>query len=341
MRKIFIALNRYYNNYKTIIWIAILIIVLFLLVNNAMDKLLRENSNSSSVNNITTIVAVSENDSHYTNNVSNTVIEKTDSEIISEISNNENAIKVFVDFCNSSKIDSAYSMLSDECKEILYPTKSDFVSNYYNVYFSEFKNVSINKYNGNSTYKVDFKLDSISTGRINIDSKTDYITINSDYKLNVSSFIKKKKINKSAKNSYLKVNVLNEYIFLNYENYEIEVENFTSADMYLDNVDDSNNTYLVDENNNYFYFNIDNYEQSELKVSANKTKNIKLQFARTYKEYNKILKMIFNNVKIDNYEYTDSNYISSNIVTGNSQEIIYERKTTTYPDTVSLKVSFE
>ena len=350
MRRILIALNRYYNNYKTIIWIIIIAIVLFLLVTNAMNKTLRERSNSSSVNNTTTIVAVNEsngiyNDSSnslsYINNVSNTITKKTDNEIISEVSSNEDAIKVFVNFCNSSKLDAAYSMLSDECKEILYPTKSDFVSNYYNIYFSEFRNVSINKYNGNSTYKVDYKLDSISTGGVSIDNKTDYITVNNDYKLNISSFIKKKQINKSTKNSYLKVNIINEYVFLNSESYEIEVENFTSANMYLDDMNIVSNTYLVDKNNNHFYLDIDNYEESELKISSNKTRNIYLQFSRTYKEDNDVLEMIFNNVKIENYEYTDSNYISSNIVTNNSQEIIYERKVTKYPDTVYLKVSFE
>lgn len=350
MRRILIALNKYYNNYKTIIWIIVIAIVLFLLVTNAIDKALNEDSNSSSVNNTTTIVAVNETNGTYsnstnslssTNNDSNTITKKTDNEIISEISSNENAIRVFVDFCNSSKLDAAYSMLSDECKEILYPTKSDFVSNYYSIYFSDFRNVSINRYNGNSTYKVDYKLDSISTGGVNIDNNTDYITVNNDYKLNISSFIKKNQINKSAKNSYLKVNIINEYVFLNYQSYEIEVENFTSANMYLDEIDNISNTYLVDRNNNHFYLDIDDYEESELKISANKRKNIYLQFSRTYKEDNDALEMIFNNVKVENYEYTDSNYISSNIVTGNSQEIIYERKTTTYPDTVRLRVSLE
>lgn len=263
MRKFFIALNRYYNNNKTIIWIAILIIVLFLLMNNAIDKLLRKNSNSSNVDNITTIVAVNESNINHTNSISNTVIEKTDNEIISEISDKEAAIKVFVDFCNSSKLDSAYSMLSEECKGILYPTKSDFVSNYYNVYFAEFKNVSINQYNGNSTYKVDFKSDSISTGQVNINTKTDYITVNSDYKLNVSSFIKKRKIDRVAKNSYLKVNVVNEYAFLDHESYEIEVENFTSADIYLDDLYASGSIFLVDKDNNHFYLDNTSYKDNE------------------------------------------------------------------------------
>lgn len=341
MRRFFIALNRYYNNYKTIIWIAILIIVLFLLINNAIDKFLRKNINSSNVNNITTIVAVNEGNLNYTNNISNTVIEKTDNEIVSEISDKEVAIKVFVDFCNSSKLDSAYGMLSEECKEILYPTKSDFVSNYYNVYFAEFKNVSINKYNGNSTYKVDFKLDSISTGQVNINTKTDYITVNSDYKLNVSSFIKKRKIDRVAKNSYLKVNVVNEYAFLDHEIYDIEVENFTSADIYLDDLYTSSSTFLVDKDNNYFYLDTNNYKDDELKVLAKKIKNVNLQFYRTYNENNEASEMLLNNIKVENYEYTDSNYISSNVIADTSQEIIYERKTTTYPDTVSLKVSLK
>lgn len=341
MRRFFIALNRYYNNYKTIIWIVILVIVLFLLINNAIDKLLRKNNNSSSVNNITTIVAVNESNLNYTNNVSNTVIEETDNEIITEISSKEDAIKVFVDFCNSAKLDSAYSMLSNECKEILYPTKSDFVSNYYNVYFSEFKNASINQYNRNSTYKVDLKSDSISTGQANINAKTDYITVNGDYKLNVSSFIKKRKIDKAAKNSYLKVNVVNEYAFLNYESYDIEVENYTSADMYLDDIDVSSSTCLVDGDNNHFYLDSNNYKDDELKVPAKKIRNVNLQFYRTYKENNDVLEMLFNNIKVENYEYTDSNYISSNVVTDTSQEIIYEKRTTTYPDNISLKVSFK
>ena len=41
----------------------------------------------------------------------------------------------FIDYCNSGEINSAYELLSDDCKQILFPSIESFLNNYYNRIF--------------------------------------------------------------------------------------------------------------------------------------------------------------------------------------------------------------
>ena len=46
-----------------------------------------------------------------------------------------NIVNTFLDFCNNGQIESAYNLISDECKNEKYPTIQDFQDYYYNYIF--------------------------------------------------------------------------------------------------------------------------------------------------------------------------------------------------------------
>ena len=60
-----------------------------------------------------------------------------------ETKENSDFIEQFVSFCNQKKADDAYRLLSDDCKNELYPTKELFISNYMNQIFEETVNYEL------------------------------------------------------------------------------------------------------------------------------------------------------------------------------------------------------
>lgn len=50
-------------------------------------------------------------------------------------------VNQFVDLCNEQKIEEAYNLLSEECKEEVYPSLDSFRNNYYNAIFNGQKEI--------------------------------------------------------------------------------------------------------------------------------------------------------------------------------------------------------
>ncbi len=339
MRKILIFLNRFYNQNKNIIWFIIIAIGLFLLFIKEATNLLEKKDNSSSVNNATTIVENGQNGQYQVNtseDITNNSVQN-ETEIIESITSNQEAIRVFIKFCNEGKIEFAYNMLTDDCKEYLYPSKNEFVKNYYNNFFDTKKEAVISTYN-NNIYRVGLSEDSISTGYAdkNREAVIDYITVTNNYKLSISSFVKKEKINKTQENEYISINIKEKYIYADYEIYAINVKNLTKADIYL-NEPTNSDLFIQDKNRNNINLNIDEYIEDDFKIISEQEKNMSLKFNRIYDGRNITSNIVFNNIKIINKLYYDSSK-TQNIINGNSQQTLYEKKMSTYPNKIKVNV---
>lgn len=340
MRKILIFLNRFYNQNKNIIWFIIIAIALFLLFIKTATNLVKENNNSSSVNNATTIVENGQSSQHQLNtsnvNTANNSVQN-EIEIVESIDSNQEAIRVFIRFCNEGKIESAYNMLTDDCKEYLYPSKNEFFKNYYNIFFDTKKEAVISTYT-NNIYRVGLSEDSITTGSADKNKETviDYITVNNNYKLSISSFVKKEKINKTQENEYISINIKEKYIYADYEIYAINVKNLTKADIYLNETINSD-LFIQDKNGNNINLDINEYIEEDFKIISEQEKNINLKFNRKYDGKNTTSNIVFSNIKIVNKIYYDSSK-TQNIINGNSQQTLYERKMSTYPNNIKVNV---
>ena len=158
-----IFLRWYYRN-KFKFWISILIILgiyfVLMLLNNFSEKELQKEETKTLVSNVT----------EYTNKDSiksqETIIGgQTKTE---DIKTANEIIDNFIKYCNKEEIEKAYELLSDNCKDGMFPTIDDFIKLYYNNVFGVSKTYQMQNWSGN-TYKIEYKDSLLSTGGIETD----------------------------------------------------------------------------------------------------------------------------------------------------------------------------
>lgn len=219
----------------------------------------------------------------------------------SELKNSTNLINEFVDYCNKGDINSAYNMISDECKEEMFPTIDDFENIYYSSIFNgSSKNCTIENWNKN-IYLVRITEDVLTTGRLdNGTAKQDYITINSD-KLNINSYVGRTQL--EQKNTYKDVDIdmVRKDTYMDYEIYTIQVKNNSNNTILVDEGNDSKSVYLLDENDMKYYFYNNEIISSNLIVPSGYTRTLKIKFSNSYSSNRNIKCLVFSKF-IFNYD---------------------------------------
>ena len=294
---------RFYNQNRKSIWRIILVIALAILVLQLLNSYVAENSkkkidNTSTLKNNTNNVIISKDVISNKSSITGEKIEnnklKEDSDLIDE----------FISYCNSGDIENAYNLLSNDCKENVFPTIEDFKKIYYEEIFSN-GNI-INKIENwlEDIYKVTFTENMISTGKINNESdKQDYITIvnqDNEKKLNINGYIGKETINKKAEVDGIEINVVEENTFMDYVTFTYEVKNTTSLNIMLDPLDGAETMYIEDDNGNKYSAYTHELSSGELFVDSKSSKKIKIKYYSKFSSQ-RILKNI-NFLKIvENY----------------------------------------
>lgn len=286
---------RYYNqNRWEIILIIIIIVFGFLLLHSVNHKIKEERAENSTKVDQTNLINQNQNKN-----------EKMKSIIGEEKEENNNEHKViqkFIEYCNEKNINEAYELLSNECKEELYPNVQRFESIYYKEKFKTIKTCKIEKW-VNSTYRIQLNENALETGNIKKEKIEDYITVKNEngvYKLNINGYIGKIKIGKKIDENNLTIEIIEKKIYMNYETYDITVKNNNNEDIVLDNLEHSNSIYLTDENNIKHVAYIHELIKEDFKIEAKREKNIKIKFDNPY-IYNRTIKKInFSNVIINN-----------------------------------------
>lgn len=220
---------------------------------------------------------------------------------------NTQIIDRFIENCNNGNIEKAYEVLTDKCKEVLFPTKEIFKSNYVDIIFGEKRVYNIKNWISTSkanTYLVEYFSDVMSTGKVQegIDFQ-DYITVNynDDGKININSFISYEKINKSNENDKIKINVIGKEIYKGYEQYEIEIQNKTEKEMLLDTKSTSTSTYIKGKNGTMYGAILSDLSDIQLILDEDSIINHKIKFNKTYNLSTTIESMNFTDI-IEDYE---------------------------------------
>ena len=220
------------------------------------------------------------------------------------------AIEKFISYCNDADLVNAYKMISTDCKEEIYQRGNYFQENYYNKIFSTQKTYSIQNWNS-STYLVEFSEDIMATGKLNDGKKLqDYITVvndNGEYKLNINSYIGKTEINKETTKSDITISVIRKHTYIDYETYDIEVENLSGNSILLDTRKSTRTIYLQDTNNVKYQSYNNELLENNLIVDNNRTNKITIKFANAYSSSRRIDKMVFSNIVLDYKEYKSLN----------------------------------
>ena len=238
----------------------------------------------------------------------------TDTKISNDkVKENYKLITELVDFCNN-EAQQAYDLLTEECKENLYPNIEEFNKNYINVVFKEKKEVDIQSWieNGKKyTYLVKFYGDSITTGNVEDKKYEDYITIDEEkQKININRYIGRfeKKIQEDINNIKFEINSVD--IYKDYEIYNLKISNFNNKQVILDNLESTASTYI--ETNKDTKINCSNYEAgiNSFRFNAGVIKNIKLKFIRQYNTNIKDEKLTFSSVILDNENNEETSKIT-------------------------------
>lgn len=226
-----------------------------------------------------------------------------------EQTKNEAIVEQFFNYCNQKQIEQAYALVSDDCKEQLYPTLEDFNKRYIQQIFKSKKMYSMQSwiYSGTATYEIKIIDDILSTGVANSsDAIQDYYTIvqkEGKQYLNINSYVKKKEINKEVEKDGIKIVLESEDIYLDYHIYHFSVLNNTENTIILDTGTINKSLYETDNlGTTYMAY---TYETNPffLTVESKRKKTIDLKFSKIYKPTTWIKSITFSDIIRNKEEY--------------------------------------
>lgn len=299
-------LIRFYNqNRKKIFKIILIIVFIFgiLQLLNYLTRIKIDKSMSDVANKTYSSVA---------NNETNTLISDKSSISDSTISSSKlqkdtSVINQFVDYCNNKDITNAYDLLTEECKEEMFPTIQDFYNIYYsNLFGGEKKSYTIENWVGD-IYMVRITDDILSTGNLN-DSATrqDYITIidnDGKSKLNINSYVKRTTLNKVTSDKNIKITVNDVNTYMDYEVYNITIENNSNNTILLDTNNDTKSVYLLDSKNMKYYFYNNEIIYNKLILQRKFKTNLQIKFSNSYSSSRSIKNIVFSKMVLNYEEY--------------------------------------
>ena len=295
----------WYINNKTKVLTAIFIIVVIILVSIIVNFLNTLQLNEAQTNTETN-VNVQENNSPI-GNFTDIYVEDNESVVTGEnMSSSQvtiiDTINQFVQLCNERNVNEAYNMLSDECKEEVYPSLDSFSNNYYNAIFNgQNKNTSVENW-VNNIYKVTFENDALSTGVYTEEGTIqDYITVtrneNNELRLNINNYIGRQEINKKhTDTSNVTITVLRSDTYMDYETYTYSITNNTNNTILLDDKGSTDNMYIQDANGNQYTAYIHELSEAQLTITPGETKEVTIKYYSRYGSTKNITQVVFNKI---------------------------------------------
>lgn len=301
-------LIRLFNqNIKKII-IGVLAIIFVFLVINVLNEVAKENNQmakNASQDNVTSGNNSSKNNAENYEKQSTSLItgEKVSEQYQDTFGK---LIDNFLKYCSEGNEEEAYKLLSEECKEEMYPSREIFIDKYCKDKFTEDRKYSFQSWLANKPYIYKIKIfeDMLATGKANTEYIEDYYTIveeNGDYKLNISSFIGKANKNVQSTKDGVKVTIKYVKVYLKYLKYTLEVENQTDSTVCLDRKKATDETYLVDKSGALYYALLHENIEDDLVINSKEKKEIEIKFSCVYQENTNIEGLVFSKA-IPNYE---------------------------------------
>lgn len=293
--------RRFYNqNRKNIGWV-IIIIAFFLVLLYGLNYFFKEKSKQDleSEQNINTKI----------NETDQIKITASESPITGE-RNEKDKTQIIIDFldkCNNGYIEDAYSMLTEECKEELYSSLSDFKIYYCGNFFNEPRaTFEVENWFG-GTYKVNIVPDMLATGKKNNNKvKQDYITViktDNVYKLNVNNYIKRINVKSESNQKGITIRVNYKDIYMDYEKYNITVKNNSVKNIFLDTKKNVTSMYIEDKNGIKYPAATNEIEKEDLKFIAGEERTMNIKYYSKYISTKSTNRLIFSNVILDSDKY--------------------------------------
>lgn len=214
---------------------------------------------------------------------------------------NDNIMDDFIQYCNQKDVEKAYNLLTDECKEVIFNSSiQNFEQDYINEIFKTQKTYSMQSWiqaSGSYTYKVKIMEDMLSTGKTG-NYIEDYYTIvnkNGEYKLNINRYIGRRDINKSAEKDNISITVNTKDIYMDYETYNIKVQNSSDKTIILDSKRNEKSVYITGNNGTTYSSFMYEVNDFYLNIKPRIYRNINIRFNKIYNA----------NIKSETINFTD------------------------------------
>ena len=286
------------QNRKKIIKI-ILVIVLIILIINIFNYFFKNNVDNNVVKDES-----SENIAKEVISTKSAISGQTVFE--SKLKNDVDFIKKFINYCIEQNIDSAYEMLTNECKEEMFNTKEDFFNNYCLKIFDSNKQFTIENWSGD-IYLIKITQDILATGKIkNESTKQDYITVvnkDGESKLNINNYIGRKEINKVTERENIKIYITEINTYMDYEIYSLVVENGSENKILLDAGNNVKSVYLLDNNKMKYYFFSNEIVENKLIIESKFKNKINIKFSNSYSSDRKLQQLVFSEFVLNYDEF--------------------------------------
>lgn len=298
-------LIRFFNQNRRKIIIIILFIVFLLVIIQLLNYFAKKENNTNNTKNesisenlIIKNEVVSQKSAISGTNISTKSLKK-ETDIIGE----------FIEYCNSKNIEGAYSLLTDECKEVMFPSIEDFNRVYYaHIFNNQTRSYTVENWIS-STYKIEYSNDILSTGKIDNDiGLLDYMTVvksDETYKLNINNYIGRSMPNKITEIKDIAVTINSIDSYMDYEIYNLSVENKSDNTILLDTNDSTKSVYLEDTDGVKHYFYNNEVIQNRLKVQSKMKNTIEIKFMNPYTSGRSIKKLVFSKMVLNYDEYKD------------------------------------
>lgn len=301
-------LIKYFNQNRKKILLIVLIIVFLIVLVRVLNYIVKKNRQEER------------------NSISNVQIDKDtsipDKAIISgeeitkeKASEDKEIIGNFVQACNEKDYTKAYSMLTDDCKNIVFSgTMDSFARNYCDLIFQTPKTYQLegwlNKVQG-MTYKVTYLEDNIlATGGISEGlNYMDYITVtdeNNETKLSIYNFVCSDELSKTESKNNVEIQLNREDVYMDYVIYTVTVTNRNENTILLSNNIDNKQICLVDSNNSEYISYLNEIPQFNLIINRGEQKRFTIKFSKGYSSSTSSRYIRFKNIYLDYNAYTNN-----------------------------------
>ena len=305
-------LLRYYNQNRLKIWAILLAIVLgYALLRVLNSAIANQNTDENNNEQETT----SNNVVSYRNESESMVTGGSVSDLYSDEIGA--FINQFFTYCVNHEPQRAYGMVSNNTKQVLYPTEALFEKNYYENKFIGDKQFSFQSWSRSDTlyiYQVRIFDNMLATGQTSDNYIEEYVTITVEegsYKLNLNSYLGRKQINIKEEDNNLSVQVAMVDRYLDYEVYTLNIQNKTDGTILLDTKRKTNSSYVVDSIGNKFEALLFENSDEDLEFAPKQMKTIQIRFSDAYREGLQIKSINFTDI-VNSEEYLANNEIQGN-----------------------------
>lgn len=211
-----LKIRRFFKKYKKVIIFLIILWAIIFLVNYALKNMPKDEKPKTT----------------YEPNIS----VMTDDEVPEKWQETiESTIDKFIQRCNNKEYETAYNMISEDCRKELYPTLNSF-QKYVDAKFVTKRSYSIQNFSNvgkQYIYDVNLMEDLMATGltgqNFYYDEEKFVFTENDKtLKLSIDGFVRKTDLNMFAEDENLKINIYSKNVFYDHETYKVTITNRSS-----------------------------------------------------------------------------------------------------------------